>query len=478
VAVVPSASGLAAPHLARLLEGWRAGGTSYRSLADRIGVLLEDGRIAAGRRLPAERVLAAELGISRTTVSAAYALLRERGRIETLQGSGSVLALPGRAQAAPTGAPAVADLSNAVPPAWPALPGYVGRAVERLPALLAAARLDYAGLLELREGVARRYGDRGLPTTPEQIMITNGAQHAIGLILHALLRRADRLVLDIPSYPHAIDAFRAAGARLVPLPMPDARPNVAEWERVLHASRPEFAYLMPDFHNPTGSSLDEGERRRLLGAAAAAGTVLLVDETTAELAIDRRDPPPPLAALALGTGAEVLTIGSVGKTVWHGLRIGWIRADSRTIAAIAAARPARDLGSPVLDQLVVAELLPDFEQVLADRREQLGTTRSAVLERLRIDLPDWQVPVPAGGLSVWATLPDARSSALVHAAAALRLRVVAGPRFGLDGAFERQLRIPIAGDPARTADAVGVLAEAWRSTAAPVHRAEAYAPVL
>jgi DNA-binding transcriptional MocR family regulator len=86
--------------------------------------------------------------------------------------------------------------------------------------------------------------------------------------------------------------------------------------------------------------------------------------------------------------------------------------------------------------------------------------------------------VPAGGLSIWVTLPDARSSLLVSAAAALGLRIIAGPRFGLDGAFERQLRIPIGGAPAPTADAIGVLAEAWRSTATAVIRQEAYNPVL
>jgi DNA-binding transcriptional MocR family regulator len=475
---MPPATVLAASNVARLLEGWRAAGTSSRTLADRIGVLLEDGRLTAGRRLPAERVLATELGVSRATVTAAYGLLRERRLLETAQGSGSVLALHRQHPTQPEGGPVVADLSNAVPPAWPELPEYVERAAARLPSLLAGSRLDYQGLQSLREGVAQRYTERGLPTTPQQVMITSGAQHAIGLVLHTLLRRADRLVVDIPSYPHAIDAFRAAGARIVPIAMPDARQVTGEWERVLRGTRPEFAYLMPDFHNPTGSSLDEDERRRLLAAAAASGTRLLVDETTAELAIDRRDPVPPFAALATGSGAEVITVGSVGKTVWHGLRLGWIRADSRTIAAIAAARPARDLGTPVLEQVVVAELLPDFGQVLDDRAEQLRATRDAVVGRLAEELPDWIVPVPAGGLSTWVTLPEPRSSLLVSAAAALGLRIIAGPRFGLDGAFERQLRIPIGGAPGPTADAIGVLAEAWRSAATAVRRQEAYDPVL
>jgi DNA-binding transcriptional MocR family regulator len=142
---MPQPTVLAATHVARLLEGWRASGASYRSLADRIGVLLEDGRLTAGRRLPAERVLARELGVSRTTVSSAYALLRDRRLLETVQGSGSVLALH-RSRPSADGPPAVADLSNAIPPAWPALPEYVARAAGRLPALLGRARLDAASI--------------------------------------------------------------------------------------------------------------------------------------------------------------------------------------------------------------------------------------------------------------------------------------------------------------------------------------------
>jgi DNA-binding transcriptional MocR family regulator len=297
-------------------------------------------------------------------------------------------------------------------------------------------------------------------------------------VLRSRLRRADRLLLDVPSYPHAIDAFREAGARLVPIGMPGARPDVDEWERLLRELRPELAYLMPDFHNPTGSSLTAGERRRLLTAAAASGTVLLVDETTAELAIDDVEGQPPLAALAVGSGAEVITVGSIGKTVWHGLRIGWIRADSRTIAEIAAARPSRDLGTPVLEQLVVSELLPDIDRVLADRAALLRTTRDAVVARIAAELPDWQVPVPPGGLCIWVTLPDARSSMLVPAAAAVGLRITAGPRFGLDGAFERQLRIPITRPVDESVDAIARLAAAWRTSASAVRREEAYAPVL
>ncbi|GAA4742976.1 hypothetical protein GCM10025783_13080 [Amnibacterium soli] len=365
-----------------------------------------------------------------------------------------------------------------MPPAWPELPEYVERAAARLPPLLTAGGLDYIGLVELRERIADRYVQRGLPTTPGQIMVTTGAQHAIGLVVRARLRRADRLLLDVPSYPHAIDAFREAGARLVPVGMPDARADVDAWERLLRELRPELAYLMPDFHNPTGSSLTEGERRRLLAAAAASGTVLLVDETTAELAIDDVVRQPPLAGLATGSGAEVITVGSVGKTVWHGLRIGWILADSRTIAEIAAARPVRDLGTPVLDQLVVAELLPDVDRVLDDRTALLRATRDAVVDRIAVELPDWRVPVPPGGLCIWATLPDARSSLLVPAAAAVGLRITAGPRFGLDGAFERQLRIPITRPAAESADAIGRLAAAWRTSASAVRREEAYTPVL
>ncbi len=464
--------------LQRMLGDWRGTAPTYQSLADRIQLLVQDGRMVTGTRLPAERELAATLGHSRATVTAAYAALRDRGVVRSLRGSGSVVTAtaPGAAMERP--AVAVADLSKATPGGWEALPGYFAAAIERVPQLLATHGIDFTGLPLLRARLADRYTARGLPTTPEQLLVTVGAQHAIGLILRTLLHRGDRVAVDVPSYPHALDAFRDAGARVIPIAMPDLRVDIDAWERVLLTARPALAMLVPDFHNPTGSSMPDADRRRIIAAAARSGTVLIVDETTAEMLIDG-EPRTPMAALAAHTDATVVTIGSASKTIWHGLRIGWIRASSAIIEDIAARRPASDLGTPVVEQLVVAEVLPDMAELLAFRGRMLGRTRDAVIDRLHTSMPEWQVPRPAGGLCLWVQLGAPVSSALAVAARGEQLLVTAGPRFGVDGSFERFLRIPITAEAPSALAAIDLLERAWlriRTTA--LTREQAFTPML
>jgi DNA-binding transcriptional MocR family regulator len=195
---------LSARSLELLLGDWRGSGSAYEALAERIRLLIVDGRIAVDTRLPAERDLAERLGLSRTTVTAAYRHLREQGNLHSVRGSGSVARLTGAPAMLP--APLEAeyiDFSKAAPPALPWLPEIARQAVEDLPAHLADAGFDPIGTPALRQAIAHRYTARGLPTTPEQVMVTIGAQHAIALLSRALIGRGDRAVTEVPIYPHA-----------------------------------------------------------------------------------------------------------------------------------------------------------------------------------------------------------------------------------------------------------------------------------
>jgi DNA-binding transcriptional MocR family regulator len=187
---------LSARALASLLGGWRglSTGSAYAALADRIRLLVLDGRLALGTRLPAERELAAQLGLSRTTISAAYAELRDSGYLESLRGSGSVARLPNRGTVplesiAP---PEFLDFSKATMPAVPAVAAAAERAAALLPSYLGESGFDPIGLRALRQGLADRFTARGLPTDADELMITVGAQHAIGLLARTLLSRGDR----------------------------------------------------------------------------------------------------------------------------------------------------------------------------------------------------------------------------------------------------------------------------------------------
>lgn len=455
--------------LTGLLGEWRVGGHAHADLAAKLEVLLLDGRIASGTRLPAEREMAKALGVSRTTIVSAYRVLREKSILRSVQGSGSVLELPSAPRRRDS-APLDLDLSKAVPRAWHELPDLSARALQRLPHHLSHAGIDFFGLPDLRAAIARRYTERGAPTSPENILVTLGAQHAIALVARTLLGRGDRVVVESPSYPHALDAFLAAGARLIASPL-DSRAEASlengastydtdQLVDTLRGARPTLAYLMPDFQNPTGASLDDDERLRILRAAAQTGTPLLIDETTADLDIDRPFVATPFAAVS-HHGATVITVGSLSKTVWSGLRIGWIRADRHLIERLALARPAGDMGNAVIEQLVAQEAIGDLPRILESRRDELRHGRDHATALLRSLVPEWHVPAIDGGLALWVHLGAPLSSALVQAGRARGVTVTAGSRFGIDGAFERRVRIPITADEATLTEGLTRLADAW-----------------
>jgi DNA-binding transcriptional MocR family regulator len=451
-------SSISARVLASLLEGWRDSGVAYAALADRIRLLVVDGRMATGTRLPAERELAAQLGISRTTVTAAYAELRDAGYVQSVRGSGSVITLPLRPLAPlDLALPDYIDFSKATMPAAPEIAEAATAAAQALPRYLGESGFDPFGLAELRDAIAQRYTKRGLPTTADQVMVTLGALHGISLIARTLVSRGDRAVVENPTYPHALDALRSAGARLVPVSVTtaDGWDEVA-LEQVLQRTSPSLGYLMPDFHNPTGASMSNELRERVIALAESQGTTLIVDETMAELGFDGEAPRLPFAA-----HGSAITVGSVGKTLWGGVRLGWIRADRSVIQRLARARNAGDMGTPILEQLLVLELLKDFDVILESRRAYLRAGRDRLAALLADRLPQWQVPRVHGGLTMWVGLGEPVSSQLAIASRNEGLVIAAGPRFGLDGAFERFLRIPFSLSADQTVKGVDALASAW-----------------
>jgi DNA-binding transcriptional MocR family regulator len=462
---------LSARSLASALGGWRAGSASpaYAALADRIRLQVLDGRLTLGTRLPAERELAAELGLSRTTISAAYAELRDSGYLESVRGSGSVVRLPSRGAAAvdEPAPPEFLDFSKATLPAVPAVAAAAERAAALLPSYLDESGYDTVGLRALRQALADRYTARGLPTDADELMITVGAQHAIGLLARTLLSRGDRVLVESPSYPHASESLRAAGGRLVPVAVTtDAGWDEAGLEQAFQRTSPTLAYLMPDHHNPTGRSMSTELRERTITLAERQGTTIIADETMGELGFAdlRADAPrlvPFAAAAPAGSSAQVVTLGSLGKTAWGGLRIGWIRADRDLIQRIARVRYASDLGTPILEQLIALELLGDYDRILADRRAYLRAGRDHLLSRLRARLPGWELPTPDGGLTLWVNLGAPVSSQLALAARSEGLVIAAGPRFGMNGVFERFLRVPFSHPPELIDRAVDALAAAW-----------------
>ncbi len=464
-------------HLARLVGDVSGERPVYAALARSVRALVLDGRLALRTRLPAERDLAAALGVSRTTVTAAYDRLRDEGYIESRQGAGSWTVLPSMRmpaadrKAAPSGGrfgvahpapgdPAFIDLGCAAPGAPAIFEEAVAAAVAELPRHTSGPGYEPAGLESLRRVIADGYTARGVPTRPDQIVVTTGAQHAFTLLSQTLAEPGDAVMVERPTYPHALGTLRRRGVRLVPVGVNEGW-DVELIAGAMRQAAVRLAYTIPDFHNPTGLLMPAAERAALVDAARRADAFLVADETFADLAHDLDAPrEPPLASF--DTGGRVITVGSASKLMWGGLRIGWIRTTAPLARRLVVAREPFDRASPVLDQLIVQQLLLRVDEVRAERAEALTRGRDALAGALRELLPGWEFRLPQGGMSLWARIGAPVATPLAETAQRLGLRVVAGPVFGADGVLEDYVRLPYVLPPGTLRTAVERLALAWR----------------
>jgi DNA-binding transcriptional MocR family regulator len=441
--------------LARLLGAWPSTRgprgsrlPEYAALAAAVRALLHDGRLGLGVRVPAERELATSLAVSRTTVTAAYRELRDSGHLTSRRGAGSWTALPEGQRIATSGLwgpideADVLDLATAALGAPDELALAARAALDDLPPYTRRAGYAPAGLAPLRDAVAQAFTRRGLPTRVEQILITNGVQHAVDLLLRLTVAPGQSALVEQPTYPNMLSALRSHRSRVVASTVD----REEGWDgdaliSTVRTMRPAVAYVIPEFQNPTGHLMPAGLRERLTHAVHAAGTDLIVDESFVELALEPGlELPAPVASF--DRHARVLTVGGVTKPYWGGLRVGWIRAAAPVIARLSALRVTVDMSGPVLDQLIALRLLEQADDVLATRRRQLRARRDALVGALQHHCPEWTFTVPAGGTCLWVELDGPVSTALAHAGLEHGVRLAPGPHFAADAVLERFLRLP------------------------------------
>lgn len=427
-------------------------------------MLIIDGRLPVGSRLPSERVLADALRVSRTTVTAAYTALRDDGFLHARRGARSTIALPHAPAVVPDQVPTAINLAAAAlaAPASAVQEAFT-EATRQSACYLQQIGHDMRGLPALRTAIAERYCRRGLPTTADQIMVTSGAQHAIALIVTTYTQPGDRVLVEQPTYHGVLTAIATLGARAVPVAM-----TADGWELdAVHAAirqlAPTLAYLVPDNHNPTGMTMSAADRHRLCDIISETRTRTVVDETLTDVWLDE-PVPAPVAASMTSRADLLMTIGSMSKSFWGGMRIGWIRAEPSVLATIRAVRPSIDLGTSVVEQLAAAWLLNErADDVLPERREILRQRRALLLDLLVRHLPEWR-PLPGtGGMSLWVQLPAPVSSAMCASASRLGVELPPGPRFGVDGTLERFVRIPYVLPEDQLTEAVELVARAWHS---------------
>lgn len=460
------------------LGDWSVGpGPLFRRLALALGGALDRGALDAGSRLPSERALAEALSLSRGTAVAAYDLLVAEGRVERRQGSGS-FAVGSAAVGLPAGREGSAlvarlvDRSSAIPTDLVDLSISVLHDGGGLPAvgLTTADLVEVApdtgygpwGRRALREAVAGLLGQWGLPSSPEQIVITNGAQQALSLAAACWIRPGDRVVIDDPTYPGALSAFTAAGADLVGLAVEGGAPRPEAMAAAL-VGHPTLAYLQPTLHSPTGAVVARARRAALVDLLVEARVPLVEDLALAGLTWVPT--PPPMAALA--PEHPVAVVGSLSKLLWGGLRLGFVRAPEPVALRLARVKATHDLGTSVASQVLAERLLsaPALPAALARRRSELRGRYEVLAGALRTQLPDWAWDPPQGGLSVWVRLPRPVADPFAQLALRHGVAVATAEALSVTTAHVDRIRLSFAGPPDELREGVDRLAAAWAAVA-------------
>jgi DNA-binding transcriptional MocR family regulator len=474
--------GLSLPtELADALHGWRQGtGPLHRRLAAALAGAAEREDLLPGTRLPPERVLAAHLAVARTTVSAAYRQLEARGLVARRQGRGTHVTgamgagVGARAAELTTSlqrnilfrrlgeSPADAvDLLGSCEAPGPAVREALVAAGAAVDVGVLADGHGYLplGYLPLRRAVAAHLTARGLVTAEEEILVTGGAQQAISLLASYYVTSGAVVVVEDPTFPGAIDAFRAAGGRILTVPVRQAGADAGLLAATISQAPVRAVYLMPTFHNPTGCVVPEQGRRELARLCRTSGIPFIEDSTVAELALGG-EPPLPLAAY--GRDAQIVSVGSLSKVFWAGLRVGWIRASRPLVAQLGRLKAVADLGTSLVSQAIAVNLLAGADRIWDLRRAELAGRLSLLQGLLERYLPDWTWRRPGGGLCVWARLPEGSSTELARIAGRHGVLIAPGPVMSPTGQFDEHVRLPFDHRPEVLEQGICRLGLAWQ----------------
>ncbi len=321
------------------------------------------------------------------------------------------------------------------------------------------------GAIELREWIAGYMKRMGVDCTPANILITCGSQQALEFLGRLFIGPNDPVLVTWPTYLGALQAFNAYEPDYARL---DPRANT-EIPGPGDGTPAQFAYVVPDFANPTGETLTLAERKRVLATAAAANAVVIEDGAYSALRYDGEEQP---ALIAIDSEAEggiensrVIYCGTFSKTLSPGLRVGWIVAAEPLIDKLVLVKQASDLHSATLNQMAltyVAETMFDAQVALV--RQAYRTRRDAMLASLERHMPaGFKWSKPEGGMFVWMEGPkglDARKlldRAVMHD----RVAFVPGQAFFADGSGAETMRLSFSlAEPAVIEEGVQRLARA------------------
>jgi GntR family transcriptional regulator/MocR family aminotransferase len=464
--------------------------------------LISQRLLTPGVKLPATRELARELGVNRTTVALAYDELVAAGWARAHVGQGTFVAdqVPAVTDTPRLASPrfdwtgslsksaqvVAADIRrrlaySQVPRPGPGVISFAGgmpdsslfptdafrRVLNRVIRDEGRELLQYypaRGYPPLREYLAGYLLRFGLEVRPDEILIVNGSQQGFDLVARTLLDAGDFVALEQPSYPRAMQVFRAYGAQLLPVPMEAGGLRVDYLERLLERQSPKLVYCQPSAHNPTGLSMAAPTRQRLVDLAVRHRLPIVEDGFDGTLYYGDR---PPVPLKALDAAGLVIYIGTFSKILFPGLRLGWIVAAPELIERLEMAKDLADIHtSPILQ----AAVFHFCRQRLLDRHQarvlrESARRRNALLAALARRMPSGVTWTESqGGFSLLVTLPEGMdAAALLEPAAQRGVVFTPGNAFFVDGGGEHTLRLSFSAIPVNQIDeGVKRLADAIR----------------
>lgn len=469
VAALVHAGDVSPQILAARLGRWTRGdGTLAGRLARGIAGLIETGELRPGDRLPAERALAAAGSVSRGTVVSAYAGLAEAGLVERRQGSGTRIAgapasapvrqRAGKGEVLFSALPNAIDLLRTVPQISELTSRLITEHRPRLELAL-LPETDPAGLPVLRTQIAELFDAEGTPTTPEQILVTHGAQQAISLVVNALVGAGDVVLAEEVTWPGVTDSVGLRGGTVQGVPMGEHGIDVDALEVAMARLRPALVALNPHHQNPTGTRLPAAARHRVAELAAQYGVTVIEDRVVAGISFDGVVP---RSLAAERPDAPVIVVESVSKWAWAGLRIGWLRADPVLVRRLRGARQLADQSTSVPGQLLALDLLAHADEQRRDSSRRHEQRLRLLQEQMAQHLPEWHYDAPRGGLSLWAQLPAGSASAVARIAATHGVSVAGSAAFAASALPDDHIRIPFTAPDDVLIEGIRRLGTAWR----------------
>lgn len=452
----------------------------YQQVHLHISQAILDQKLAPDTRLPASRELAERLGISRITVENAYAELEADGLVVRRMGSGTyVLSLPASHQAT-QGATAMPRWQEALvtspfteklrlpmdaietPLESRVISFADGGGDSRLYPVTdfrhsmltvlrddphAALRYgDSRGLLELRQTIAQILTSQGLTASMDNVLITGGSQQALALTLQVLLSPGDTVAVESATYARALELMKAQRLRIVGIPTDDDGMDIDALAAVLRKERVGLIYTIPNFNNPTGSTLSSLRRRQLVALAESAGVPIFEDDYVGDLRYDGLAQP---ALKSLDTVGNIIYTGTFSKMLLPGIRVGFMLAEGPVYDALVGCKLCHDLATSNLMQHALHQYVSvgRYQKHLRRCCKVYRQRRDAMCDALERECSDQlSFSRPAGGLFVWAELAKKRPAGeLARQALSLGISITPGESFTVDPSpGERYLRLNFA----------------------------------